>query len=189
MLRFALLLTALVLAQTAHADAPLFVSPSIGLGFGGATIEGRGGGGAAYQLGLDLGWRRNPQSAYLIQLSIGGVNGPTHIPEVQVVEGVGYGSALVGLERSKNRPGWGSYAQLGIGLGALGHQTYATSDMASPSNHTSIGLALGAGAGGRIISPAQQLGFDFGLRLGSVLSGSKNTVTMAFVLGVIAHPR
>lgn len=131
---------------------------------------------------LDLGWRGG-KHAYVLSLEAMGANPGMSLYGISLQENshlgsVDHGVVLLGLERSRTDSGDVPYLHFGAGVGSVG-----------TDHGSSTGLALGAGAGVRIISPARELGFTFGRRGTSILAGRARTLSLAFMIGVVAHPR
>ena len=120
----------------------------------------------------DLAWRHGPARSFVLSLEIAGVQAGIGIPESPRLGHVGHTSILVGVERSVARPGFGPYFHGSLGLGRLTSEEQRQvlpafgGDPARSLKQTSSGLALGGGAGYRLVSPARELGLDIGMRTG-----------------------
>lgn len=195
---FALVLSLLlagVAVGAASAETRLSSRIVGGVGVGGGVHHGLDDGGGAYFVAADLLWRRRPMRSLLITLegcgTAGGgtrllgeprvLAGPLIFPAPRYLDYVRHESILIGLERSRDGPGFGPFFHGGIGMGLI--------TVGDSPTETTAGLALGGGAGFQLVSPARELGLALGLRTSHVIASGAHSHFFAVTFGAAINPR
>lgn len=174
-------------AWTGAADAefPASLNVAAGLGFGVGRVEGDligpiAGIGAVDVSLHPLVGRRLFLSAEVAgaQPLFGGYR--AHDPFDPVVDAVHHEALLLGVERAKGRGG--GYHQLGVGVGRLVAER-------GRDRRESVGLALSASAGIRVVPKPGPVGLLFVARTGHVLAPDLSGHALAGMLGLTFDPR
>jgi hypothetical protein len=94
---------------------------------------------------------------------------------------------LVGMERSRAGPGFGPYLHGGLGIGFV-NAVGVDQTRWRLAQDARGGLALGGGAGFRLVSPARELGISLGLRTSHVIARGARSHFVALTFGAAINP-
>lgn len=176
----------------AHAETPLSSRLSAGVAMGGGSHQGFRVDGLSYLAAADLLWRAGPQQSYLLSAEAAGVDvGPgaySASSSWSRLDSMRHLAFLLGVERSRARPGFGPYLHGGLGIGFVDAEG-ADQTGSWPTQDTRGGLALGCGSGFRLVSPARELGLSLGLRTSHVFARGARSHFLALTFGAAINPR
>jgi hypothetical protein len=137
----------------------------------------------------DVGWRPGPQGAWFLSVQLGAIGlhqsriRPLAAPATYLgseLDEVDFGSAVIGLERSRGRTTSGTYAHAGVGAGRIWRNS---------STRAETGAALDAGAGWRISPPPGPVGFTVAVKTHHVIAAHMRAHMLTFGLGLTIWPR
>lgn len=164
-------------AFPARAESPIALQVMGGFGPGAYA----GNGSLAGLVSADLAWRDRPGRAWLLTYDWGGLL-PTASKVLYAGTRAGMSSdhqaLLIGIGRQPARAAASTLLQGGVGVGQI-----------RSGIRSSVGLALGACVGLRLMPPPSSIGFLIALRHSHVSSGIGSENVMAAVLGIVLRPQ